>query len=173
MKVDNAGSSAWYNIAMPKSLVSIARDIESQRPVFKAIRKVMNWYVQKPFTPGKIATKIAELHERADAERMAMEESHAKELMPFLEIVRQAQKDAKALGEKHRLEKESITMGFAQVELELLQEKITEVPDEIPKLNPDTGAVLGMMIASAGWLAKKFGKRQPKKVVNSEVAPQT
>ena len=99
-------------------MMGIARDLEKQRPIYRAITKVMKWYEGNPHTPAGTANKIKELHSRADVARAAMDRRHAEELMPILKTVEKAREDGRKLAEVHRKEKEDMTIGFAQVEID-------------------------------------------------------
>ncbi len=159
---------------MSKSIIAVAQEIEQQKPIYKAMRKVMKWYEEHPHTKGDIASRISDLHERVDTEHTAMDERHATELLPILKIVedareqvKDAQKQATAMGLKHRQEKEDITLAFAVAEYELLTGKITEVPEHLKPIDARPSKALSVGLRFAGWLRRKFPTRKPKPLVNS------
>ena len=160
---------------MSKSILSVAREIEKHKPIYVAMRKVMRWYDEHPHTKGDIASRVSDLHERVDTEHAAMDERHANELLPILKIVEEArarvkdaQTQATAMGLKHRQEKEDITLAFAVAELDLLQGKITEVPEHLKPLNARPSRALGIGLSFASWLRRTFKPKQAdRQLVNS------
>ncbi len=168
MRVDNVVSSLWYNIRMAKSLVRIHQEIEKQKPFYKAMNRLHNWYAQHPHTPADVASRIDQLHERVESEQAKLQERHARELLPILETVKEMQEKAKALGLAHRQEKEDITMAFAIAEFELLSGKITVVPEELKPIDSRPGKVIHGLSKGAQWLRETFTKPVKTKVVNSE-----
>lgn len=145
------------------------REIEKRRPLNAAVEKIYKHYQQNPLTPAGIASHIQDLHEKADEDRTAMDEKHARELMPLLEQIREIKTKAKEMGLVHRKEKEDKTLGYAVVELDLLEGRIAKIPDEIPLIDSDSGVFLSTILKGTSWLARKFGQRHPKSVVNTPV----
>lgn len=116
---------------MSKSVLAVHRAMEKAKPVYKAIKKVHDWYLEKPQTPIHIASRIQELHERADAARDVYTARQAAELMPMLKAVEKAREEATVLSKKHQKEDEDMAIAFAEVELKLLREEIDAIPENI------------------------------------------
>lgn len=127
--------------------MKIAREMDKQRPIYRTLRMIQKWYATKPFTKAAIASVIHDLHEKGDAAIEEMHKRHAKELMVILQKVEDAKKEGKALAEVHRKEEEDQTIGYALTELEILKERITEVPEVIHPV--DSASPLWLRLADS------------------------
>lgn len=105
------------------------REHEKNKPVYKLMRKVVRWYEDHKITPVEIGQKINILHDIANAEVAKVNNRQSKEVMALFEKIQTLKKEIHELSPKHRQEKEDMTAWFAQIELDLLAGKITEIPE--------------------------------------------
>lgn len=123
---------------MAKSVMGLAHEEQKKRPVYKAVRKVNRHYELFPRTPGPIAQEIKELHQRGDQDREVLEKKHAEEFTNLLERMKAVSEQMKALKTesvamslRHRDDEEAIMIKFATVELDLLEGRIKELPEDL------------------------------------------
>jgi len=137
---------------MPKSILAIHRAIEEQKPFYKTMKRLANWYEEHHITPHEIADKIKILHSNFERSQKVLDIRHASEIRPLHEKQMALRIEAKELGKKHLVEKEDLTLGFAQLELDLVRGRITELPEEIKPVHKES------------WVVNLFEKLWPSRV---------
>lgn len=143
---------------MSKSIARIHKEIQYNKPVFKAARKVMKWYTEHPVTPVAIASKIEDLKEIAEAQEEILEKAQTEELMPMLQKVEaarkaidEAKKEAIEIGKRHQQQKEDLVTAFATLEYQLVSGELTEVPNEIRPVDSKPGKLWGFLAKITGY----------------------
>lgn len=116
----------------------IHREIERAKPIFKAINRLTGWYQAHPLTPIVKAEVIARMHEIMDKHQVIVKRRQAEDIMPLLqelsglnERMNKLRTQIKNLGPVHQTENESMAILLATTELNLLMDKISDIPQAI------------------------------------------